>query len=130
MLSERRGEGLTRRERQIMDAVYRLGTASVADVRAEIPDPPSYSSVRALMGVLTDKGELTYDREGPRYIYRATTPRAEASASALERVLSTFFDGSATRAMAALMDLSSDELTEEELDRLARLVEEARREGR
>lgn len=129
-MSERSVEGLTRRERQIMDAVYRLGSATVAEVQAEIPDPPSYSSVRALMRVLTEKGELTYETDGPRYVYRATTPREEARASALERVLSTFFEGSASQAMAALMDLSGDELSNEELDRLEKMIDNARREGR
>jgi BlaI family transcriptional regulator, penicillinase repressor len=129
-VSERSVEGLTRRERQIMDVVYRLGSATVAEVQAEIPDPPSYSSVRTLMRVLTEKGELTYETDGPRYVYRATTPREEARASALERVLSTFFDGSASQAMAALMDLSGDELSDEELDRLEKMIENARREGR
>ena len=113
-----------------MDAVYRLGEASVADVRAAIPDPPSYSSVRALMRVLTEKGELTHTSDGPRYIYRPTTSSEDARASALERVLSTFFDGSPTRAMAALMDLSAAELTDDELDDLERLIRDARGEGR
>jgi predicted transcriptional regulator len=113
-----------------MDVIYRLGSASVAEVQGEMPDPPSYSTVRALMGVLTDKGELTYTTDGPRYVYRPTTPREEARTSALERVLSTFFDGSPTKAMAALMDLSADDMTDEELDRLESLVKEARREGR
>jgi predicted transcriptional regulator len=129
-VSERGVEGLSRRERQIMDVIYRLGSAAVADVQAEIPDPPSYSSVRALMRVLTEKGELSYETDGPRYVYRATTPHEEARTSALERVLATFFDDSPTRAMAALMDLSGDELTDEELDRLESLIRKARREGR
>jgi len=121
---------LSRRERQIMDAVYRLGEASVAEVRAEIPDPPSYSSVRALMRVLTEKGHLDYSTDGPRYVYRPTTSREEAQTSALERVLTTFFDDSASSAMAALLDLSAAGLTEEELDRLEALIQDARREGR
>lgn len=125
-----RGSGLSRRERQIMDVVYRLGEVTVADVRAAIDDPPSYSAVRALMRVLTEKGELTHTADGPRYVYRPTTSREEASASALERVLSTFFEGSPSRAMAALMDLSSGDLTEDELDELETMVREARREGR
>lgn len=129
-MSDRGAEGLTRRERQIMDVVYRLGSATVADVQAEIPDPPSYSSVRGLMRVLTEKGELTYETDGPRYVYRATTPHAEARASALQRVLATFFDDSPTQAMAALIDLSGRELTEGELDRLENLIRKARREGR
>ena len=122
--------GLSRRERQIMDVVYRLGEATVADVREAMTDAPSYSTVRALMRVLTDKGELTHTTDGPRYVYRPTTPREEASASALERVLSTFFDGSPSQAMAALMDLSSDQLTDDELDELETLVRKARGEGR
>jgi predicted transcriptional regulator len=125
-----RGSELSRRERQIMDAVYRLGDASVADVRAEIPDPPSYSSVRALMRVLTEKGHLTYSADGPRYVYRPTTPREEASTTALDRVLQTFFEGSPSQAMAALMDISATELTDEELDKLEALIQDARREGR
>lgn len=123
-------EALSRRERQIMDAVYRLGSASVAEVRDEIPEPPSYSTVRALMRVLTEKGHLTYSTDGPRYVYGPTTSREDARSSALERVLSTFFDGSPTQAMAALMDLSATDLSDEELDRLEALIQNARREGR
>lgn len=128
-MSEQAGSGLSRRERQIMDAIYRLGEASVAEVREEIPDAPSYSGVRALMGVLEDKGELTHVRVGPRYVYSPTTPRAEARASALDRVLTTFFDGSAAKAMAALVDLAED-VPEDELERLEKMIRDARREGR
>ena len=123
------GSGLTRRERQIMDVVYRLGEASVAEVRDEIPDAPSYSAVRALMGVLEEKGELTHERVGPRYVYSPTTPRDEARHSALQRVLRIFFDGSPTKAMAALVDLG-EELTPDELDRMEEMIRDARREGR
>jgi predicted transcriptional regulator len=121
---------MSRRERQIMDVVYRLGEASVADVREGIDDAPSYSAVRALMGVLTDKGHLTHSTDGPRYIYRPTVPREQAQASALERVLQTFFEGSPSRAMAALMEVSPAGLTDDELDRLEALIQDARREGR
>jgi BlaI family penicillinase repressor len=113
-----------------MDAVYRLGKASVADVRAEITDAPSYSAVRALMRVLTEKGHLTYSTDGPRYIYQPTTPREEAQATALDRIVRTFFEGSTSRAMAALMDRSATELTAEELDELEEMIQDARREGR
>lgn len=126
----RESSDLTRRERQIMDVVYRLGEATVADVRDGIPDASGYSAVRALMRVLTEKGHLRFSQDGPRYVYRATTPRTAAQASALERVVTTFFDGSPSRAMAALMDLSAAELTAEELDRLESMIEHARREGR
>lgn len=112
-----------------MDVIYRLGEASVADVRDQITDAPSYSAVRALMGVLEDKGELTHVRVGPRYVYSPTTPRDEASASALQRVLTTFFEGSPTQAMAALMDLA-DDVPEAELERLEEMIRDARREGR
>ena len=128
-MTERKG-GLSRRERQIMDAVYRLGEASVADVQKAIPNAPSYSTVRALMRVLTEKDELSYTSDGPRYVYRPTTPREESQASALARVLSTFFDGSPTKAMAALMDLSAGDLTDADVDELEDLVHKARREGR
>jgi len=113
-----------------MDVIYRLGEASVADVRSEMTDAPSYSTVRALMRVLTEKGHLTYTTVGPRYVYQPTTSRDVARASALERVLSTFFDGSPTAAMAALMDLSAADLSDEELDQLEVLIRDAREEGR
>ena len=129
-MGERSGRGLSRRERQIMDVIYRLGEGSVADVRAQMADAPSYSTVRALMRVLTEKGELTHRAQGPRYVYQATTPRDEARASALARVLSTFFDGSPMKAMAALMDLSTADLSDEELDQLEDLIRDARRDGR
>lgn len=128
-MSEHGVGGLSRRERQIMDVVYRLGRASVADVRDEIADAPSYSSVRALMGVLEEKGELTHVREGPRYVYSPTTPRDEARVSALQRVLTTFFDGSPTKAMAALVDLAEG-TSEDDLQHLETMIREARREGR
>ncbi len=129
-MSERSGGGLSRRERQIMDVIYRLGEASVADVRSEMTDAPSYSTVRALMRVLTEKGELTHTTQGLRYVYQPTTSRDEARASALKRVLSTFFDGSPTEAMAALMDLSAADMSDEELDQLEDLIRDARKEGR
>jgi BlaI family penicillinase repressor len=113
-----------------MEVIFRRGEASVAEVRAEIPDPPSYSTVRALMRVLTEKGALTYREDGPRYVYRPTTSPEEARADALQGLLRTFFGGSPTRAMAALVDLSAEELTDEELKELEELVREARRAGR
>ena len=126
------GEGaeLSRRERQIMDVVYRLGRASAAQVVAELPDPPSYSAVRALLRILEDKGHLKHTDEGGKYVYAPTRPRHQAARSALRRVLQTFFDNSAEKAVAALLDLSDPDLSPEELERLARLIEQARREGR
>ena len=129
-MGQEAADGLSRRERQIMDVIYRLGEASVADVQREMVDAPSYSTVRALLRVLTEKEQVTHTQDGPRYVYRPTSPREAARASALDRVLDTFFDGSPTKAMAALMDLSGEELTERELDRLEEMIHEARREGR
>jgi predicted transcriptional regulator len=121
---------LSRRERQIMDAIYRLGDATVSDVMAEMPDPPSYSAVRAMIGKLEAKGHLEHRQEGPRYLYLATVPRQEARESALERLVRTFFDGSAERAVTALLDRSAGEMSDEELDRLSTLIQDARKGGR
>jgi predicted transcriptional regulator len=120
---------LGRRERQIMDAVYRLERASVADVRAALPDPPGYSAVRAMLGRLETKGYLTHEEEGPRYVYMPTLPRAEAREGALARMVRTFFDGSAVKAAAAMLELD-DTVTDADLDELAARIEEARKRGR
>ncbi len=121
---------LSRRERQIMDVIYARGSATVRDVMDSIPDPPGYSAVRAMLRILEEKGHLEHLQDGPRYVYQPVVPREEARESALKRLLGTFFDGSAERAVAALLDLSSAELNEEELDRLAAMIELARKEGR
>ena len=121
---------LSRRERQIMDIVYREGRVSAADVLRHLPDPPSYSAVRAMLRVLEQKGHLRHEMEGNKYVYLPTLSRAKARRSALENVLQTFFDGAADKAVAAMLDLSRDQLTEEDLDRLAQLIERAREEGR
>jgi predicted transcriptional regulator len=121
---------LSRRERQIMDAVYELGEATVAEVRANVPDPPSYSAVRALLRVLEEKGHLKHKQDGPRYVYMARVSRGKASRSALRRVVQTFFDGSTEAAVAALLDMKSTELSQDELDQLARMIEQAKWEGR
>ena len=120
---------LTRRERQIMDVVYRRkggGGAAVSEVIEELPDPPSYSAVRALMNILKDKGHLRTEREGVRYVYFPTRARRAAARSALRRTVSTFFDDSPEKAVAALLDMSALDLGDEELDRLAERIEEAR----
>jgi predicted transcriptional regulator len=121
---------LGRRERQIMDAIYRLGRASVSDVIEQISDPPSYSTVRAMMGKLEEKGHLAHEQDGPRHVYFPVHAREEATRSALRRMLRTFFDGSPTKAVAAVLDVSGRELTREELNELAELIEDARRRGR
>lgn len=121
---------LSRRERQIMDIVYRLGEATAAEVMENLPDPPSYSAVRALLRILEEKEHLRHRQEGPRYVYVPTVPVDAAKQSALKHVLSTFFEGSVTQAVAALLDLSRDDLSDAELVRLARLIDQAHQEGR
>ena len=121
---------LSRRERQIMNVIYARGAVSVQEVVDQIPDPPSYSAVRAMLRVLEEKGHVTHREDGPRYVYLPTVPRDEASRSALKQLVRTFFDGSAEQAAAALLDMSGPDLSEDELDRLSEAIEQARKEGR
>lgn len=121
---------LSRRERQIMSVVHRLGRATAADVLAQMPDPPSYSAVRAMLRILEDKGQLKHEQEGPRYVYSTTMPVERAGRSALRDVVTTFFAGSAGEAVATLIDMNERKLSGEELDRLADLINRAREEGR
>lgn len=113
-----------------MEIVYRSGEATAADVLAELPEPPSYSAVRAMLRILEDKGHLHHRQDGPRYVFYPTVSRERARKSALEQVVQTFFDDSAGQAMAALLDLSADELSQDDLDRLSAMIENARKEGR
>ncbi len=117
---------LSRRERQIMDIVYNLRQATAAEVHERLPDPPTYTAVRGLLRVLVDKGHLAVERDGSRYVYRPTTPREAAGTSVLAHVIRTFFDGSAAQAMAALVGSPEGRLTAAELERLAKIVDEAR----
>jgi predicted transcriptional regulator len=121
---------LSRRERQIMDIVYARGEATAADVRAGLPDPPSYSAVRALLAILVDKGHLKHRSQQGRYIYLPTRRRAQVGRSALRRVLDTFFEGSLEKAVAALLLGSDANLSNEDLKRLAQLIQQAQKEGR
>jgi predicted transcriptional regulator len=121
---------LSRRERQIMSVVHRLGRATAAEVLAEMPDPPSYSAVRAMLRILEDKGQLKHEQDGPRYVYSTTMPVERAGRSALRDVVTTFFAGSAEEAVATLIDMNERKLSGEELDRLADLINRAREEGR
>ena len=122
-------QDLSRRERQILDILYQRGQATAADVQNALPEPPSYSAVRALLRILEDKGHVRHQQDGPRYVYLPTVARENAKRSALHHVLRTFFDGSAEQAISALLDESSTKLSPAELDRLARLIEDARRSG-
>ena len=119
---------LSRRERQIMDVIYRLGRATAAEVLERLPDPPSYSAVRAMLRVLEEKGHVRHEQDGQRYVYLPTVAREKARKSALAHLVKTFFDGSVERAVTALLD-SGGRLTDEEYDRLARLIKRARSEG-
>src|SRR5262249_16281447 len=114
---------LSRRERQIMDILYRRGKASAAEVREEMPDAPGYSAVRAMLRVLEEKGQIRHAEEGLRYVFAPTAPRSQATRSALAHLVSTFFEGSTERAVAALIDGS---LSREELERLSKLIESAK----
>lgn len=118
--------GLSRRERQIMDVIYRKGRATVQEVLDALEDPPSYSSIRAIMRLLEEKGRLRHVSEGPRYVYLPTRPKETARKSALKHLLTTFFDDSVETAVAALLDVKARQLNDDDLDRLQRLIEEAR----
>jgi len=121
---------LSRRERQIMDVIYRRGQATATEVMEDIPDAPGYSAIRALLRVLEEKGHLRHEQDGPRYVFLPTVPRERARDSALRQLLHTFFDGSTEQAVAALLDLSSTKLSDAELDKLSNLIAQSRREGR
>jgi predicted transcriptional regulator len=120
---------LSRRERQIMDVLFREGRATAAEVQAALPAPPSYSAVRAMLRILETKGHVRHEQEGPRYVFVPTLARERAKRSALRHVLDTFFDGSAEQAVTALLDDSSSDLSDEQLARLSRLIDQARKEG-
>jgi len=120
---------LSRRERQIIDILYAQGRATAAEVQAVLPDPPSYSAVRAMLRILEEKGHVRHEQDGPRYVYRPTLARDSAKRSAMRHMLQTFFDGSAEQAISALLDGSSAKLSDAELDRLARMIDQARRSG-
>ena len=129
-MSKETNAQLSRREREIMDVIYRTGRATAAEVLDQLADPPSYSAVRALLRVLEEKGHLRHEEDGPRYVFVPTVPRERARASALRQLLHTFFDGSTEQAVAALLDLSSTRLSDAELARLSQLIADARKEGR
>ena len=121
---------LTRRERQIMDILYRRGRATASEVMDDLPGAPHYSTVRTQLRVLEDKGHVTHEEQGPRYVYLPATPRRAARKSALRHLVETFFDGSAEQVVAAVLGGEGAKLSEQELDRIAELVERAKKEGR
>ena len=121
---------LTRRERQIMDIIYRLGRATAQEVLEHLPDAPSYSAVRALLRLLEERGHVRHVQEGLKYVYLPAVARNSARKSALAHVVRTFFDGSVEQAVATLVDSSRAKLSREELDRLSELIDKAKKEGR
>jgi BlaI family transcriptional regulator, penicillinase repressor len=123
-------QGLSRRERQIMDILYQRGKASASDVREAMPDAPSYSAVRAMLRILEEKGHLKHQAEGLKYVYVPTVARDKAKRSAVKHLLDTFFKESPEQVVAALLDVSSTRLTREELDRMSEMIEKAKRDGK
>lgn len=122
--------GLSRRERQIMDALYTLGEATVGEVMDNMPDPPSYSAVRATLRVLEEKGHAKHKQDGPRYLYLPTVSRDKAQSTALKHLVGTFFGGSVEQAVMALLSMPETRMSEDQLERLAEQVRQAEEEGR
>jgi predicted transcriptional regulator len=122
--------GLSRRERQIMDILYQRGKASASEVREAMEDAPGYSAVRAMLRVLEEKGQVRHQEEGLKYVYVPVVAREKAKRSAVKHVLDTFFAGSPEQIVAALLDVSASKLTRDELDRMAEMIEKAKREGK
>ena len=122
-------DSLTRRERQIMDILYKKGRATASDVMRQLPGDPHYSTVRTQLRTLEEKGHVSHSEEGLRYVYMAAVPRQTARRSALRHLVNTFFDGSAEQVVAAVLGGEGSKLSEEELDRLAGLIEKAKKEG-
>ncbi len=129
-MSRRQLNQLSRRERQIVDILYRQGEAAVADVLGAMPDPPSYSTVRALLAVLEEKGYVRHRRQGRLYLYCPTLSRTQASRTALKHVVNTFFDDSVEDVVAALMSMKSTQISAEEYERLSRLIKAGRKRGK
>ena len=120
---------LTRRERQIMDVLFRRGRATAAEVMEDLPGSPSYSTVRTQLRVLEEKGHVRHEEDGLRYVYIPAVARHTARKSALRHVVDTFFDGSAEKAVAALLGGEAARLTDEQIDRIAEMIAKARKDG-
>jgi len=129
-MAKREASQLSRRERQIMDVLYRMSRAGVTEVQQSLPDPPSYSAVRALLRILEEKDHIRHEEKDGRYIYVPKVSRDTAKRSALRQMVDTFFAGSPAEAVAALLDQSAAKLSDKDLDRLQELVERARKEGK
>ena len=121
---------LSRRERQIMDVLYHKGSATAAEVLERLPEPPSYSAVRALLRILEQKGHIRHEESEGRYVFMPIVPRDKAKRSAIRHLVQTFFNGSSEEAVAALLDSSAPKLSDSELDRLQELIDRARKGGK
>lgn len=120
---------LSNRERQIMDVLYQAGEATAAEVREKLPDPPSYSAVRATLRILEEKGQVRHEQQGPRYVFRPAVARERAKRTAVRHLLTTFFDGSPEAAVATLLDESASQLSTGDYERLKSLIDEAKAKG-
>ena len=121
---------LSRRERQIMDVIYTHGQATVGQIRDALAEPPSYSAVRALVGILVDKGHLKFKRDGIRYVYMPTRTHRHAGRSAMRHALDVFYGGDIDKAVAALLDVGDTQLSQEDRKRILLQIDKARKEGR
>jgi BlaI family penicillinase repressor len=128
-MNEDIGIQLGRRERQIVEVLYRLGKATVAEVLANLPDPPSYSAVRGMLGLLEEKGYVRHKRDGMRYVYAPAIAPSKARQSALRQLVATFFEGSPLAAAAALLEMSDHKLSSEEREQLSALIASREKEG-
>jgi predicted transcriptional regulator len=129
MKSGKSSDKLGSRERQIMDIIYRRGKATAAEVRADLPDPPTNSAVRGMLRLLEEKGHLRHESDGPRYVYLPTADTSRVSRSAMRHLVRTFFDNSASSAVAAMLGMYESRLKDADLDRLESLIEQARSKG-
>jgi len=129
-VEESGGGGFSRREREIMNALYRLGKASAAEIREQIPDPPTYTAIRTHLSILERKGHIRHESDGTRYIYMPQIAREQMGRRAIDNLLNTFFDNSVERAVTAMLTRKDAEMSREDLDRLSRLIDKAKREGR
>jgi predicted transcriptional regulator len=121
------GRGLSRREREVLEALHRLGRATAADVMSEMPDPPSYSAVRSVLRILEEKGHARHEEDGKRYLYLPVESRQAAASTALDQVMTTFFGGSLESAVRTFLDTRDADLSDGELERLSQLIEAAKR---
>lgn len=130
MKNREKDDGLSRRERQIMDALYRLGKASGPEIRDAMPNPPTYTAVRTQLTILQEKGHVKFERDGAKYIYEPVVPRDEMAKSVIANVVDNFFGGSVERVVATLVDNEEANLSDDDLARLSEIIENARRQGR